>query len=72
MLRIGHYQQCRLKYCQGKAVNSRTLYTWYKKSKCATTIQSGDDAIKKLQEEFKVYNVLRRKNFKKNSKYTMY
>jgi Reverse transcriptase (RNA-dependent DNA polymerase) len=60
MTRIGYYQRCRLKYCSGKDINGRTLQDWYLKSKLTVPIQTGEEAIIKLKQEFKVYNVIKK------------
>jgi hypothetical protein len=61
MTRIAYYQQCRLKYCLGKDINSRNLRDWCIKSKQTVPIQTGEEAILKLIQEFKVYKVIKKK-----------
>jgi hypothetical protein len=61
MLKIGYYQRCRLKYCLGKAINSRTLHKWYMRSKCIKPVHTGEEAIARLKEEFKIYNSIKNK-----------
>jgi hypothetical protein len=65
MIRICYYQRCRLKYCLGKNINSRTLLKWYRKANISQEVLSARDAIQKLQEEFKVYNTIKKKAVEK-------
>jgi hypothetical protein len=65
MTRIGYFQRCRLKYCNNKAVNSRTLLNWYNKAKVDTKVQSANKAILRLQEEFKINNKIKKDAGKK-------
>jgi hypothetical protein len=60
MNRIGYYQRCRLKYCAFKNVNSRTLQYWFKKCKVQMEVKSGNKAINRLREEFKMYNAIKK------------